>query len=297
MTDHPLAVGVYPPDSLESHARLFHALSCALPVSFVAVGDAGATDAIVSFAGPDAVPELKALGKPCFAAAHSGAQSKGLEFAFSTDGALDFRLRGRTFVPETTLVMGEIASNPGDRVLATAGQRPVWIQRAVDDAVVDVVAIPIPELDADEVLRDCLSPGRCMALLPLVHFLRSISRDVDWQPPPLRATLMIDDPNLHAMSYGFIDFASLVEHATTHNYHLSSAMIPLDGWYVNSRAARCFREHADRCRSGKPRAGGAGAIPNREVRIAVRFARGTCDGSATWQSFRSDGQDTCPRRV
>ncbi len=246
MTDHPHAVGVYPPDSLETHARLFHALSCALPVSFVPLGDGLTVDAIVSFAGPDAVSGLNTPGKPCFAAAPAGEESAGTEIAFSNDDALDFRLRGRTFAPETKLARGAIGSIPGDRVLATAENSPCWIQRDVDNASVDVVAIPIPELDADEVLRDCLSPGRCMALLPLVHFLRSISRDADWQPPPLRATLMIDDPNLHAMSYGFIDFASLVEHATTHNYHLSSATIPLDGWYVNNRAARFFRDHTDR---------------------------------------------------
>lgn len=246
MTDHPLAVGVYPPERLETHARLFHALSCALPVSFAAMRDKPAFDAIVSFDGPESIAGLNPQGKPCFAAVPDGQQSRGAEIALSTEDALDSRLRGRTFAPETALVVGAIASNPGDRVLARAEHNPCWIQRDVDSAVVDVVATPIPELDADEVLRDCLSPGRCMALLPLVHFLRSISRDDDWQPPPLRATMMIDDPNLHSMSYGFIDFSSLVDHATTHNYHLSSATIPLDGWYVNNRAARFFRDHADR---------------------------------------------------
>jgi len=246
MADQARVVGVYPSNVTATHARLLDALSCALPVSFHPLSDELAPDAIVILSGLDAYQSLNLPAVPCLVAVSEGQSTEKLEITLSKDAALDPRLRGRTLEPESAIEVGVIDATRDDRVFAQSHDGPIWLQRGDGDTAIEITTVPIPELDPDEVVRDCLSPGRCMALLPLFHFLREVSREIDWKLPPLRASLMIDDPNLHGMSYGFIGFPSLVDHAETHNYHLSSATIPLDGWYVNRRAAQCFQQHADR---------------------------------------------------
>jgi hypothetical protein len=54
--------------------------------------------------------------------------------------------------------------------------------------------------------------------------------------------MIIDDPNLHWPTYGYVRFAELARHATAHGYHAAMATIPLDLWYANPRAVRVFRE-------------------------------------------------------
>jgi hypothetical protein len=78
--------------------------------------------------------------------------------------------------------------------------------------------------------------------IPLVHFLRDITDYSEWKRPPLRATFVIDDPNLHWPTYGFISFAALARHAREHGYHVAFATIPLDAWFTHKRTARLFRQ-------------------------------------------------------
>lgn len=246
MADDARVVGVYPPQTIETHARLLGALSCALPVSFHGFSEGLNCDAVVSFAGDDSLAVIDAQDRWCFVSQASGQRAEHLGIVFSSNEAIEPVLRGRAFEPEPNIDLDDIKPSQADRVLAKSDRGPFWIRRETDGIAVDVTAAVIPELSPDEVLRDRLSPGRCMATLPVFHFLRDLTREIDWRPPPLRACFIIDDPNLHTMSYGFIRFQTLAKHAATHNYHISSAMIPLDGWYVNGRAAQFFRDHADR---------------------------------------------------
>ena len=71
-----------------------------------------------------------------------------------------------------------------------------------------------------------------------------MTKTTSWTPPPLRAAFIIDDPNLHWPSYGYVDFLDLARHAHAHRYHASMAIIPLDLWYFDRRAVRIFRESA-----------------------------------------------------
>ena len=60
---------------------------------------------------------------------------------------------------------------------------------------------------------------------------------------------MLDDPNLHWPTYGFLDYAALVGSAKKHNYHVAIATIPLDGWFVHSAVGQLFRENTAHLRS------------------------------------------------
>jgi hypothetical protein len=77
-------------------------------------------------------------------------------------------------------------------------------------------------------------------------FLRGLRDDQCWTLPPLQASLIFDDPNLHWSTYGFIDFSHLVTHAATHNYHVSFAMIPLDTWFAHQPTVGLFKTNTER---------------------------------------------------
>jgi hypothetical protein len=101
----------------------------------------------------------------------------------------------------------------------------------------------VRELGDGETLREHLRAGRFMGLVPLLRFLRDLCGELDWSEQPLRASFVLDDPNLHLPSYGFVNYAELLRHASMHRYHVGLAMVPLDGWLVNRRAASLLREN------------------------------------------------------
>jgi hypothetical protein len=108
------------------------------------------------------------------------------------------------------------------------------------------VALQPPELNDGEPLFMHFCGPRMACLLPLVLFVRSLAEGQGWEPPPLQATFMIDDPNLHSTSYGFIDYGEMVRRATAGNYHVSVATIPLDAWFVHPPASAIFKKNSGR---------------------------------------------------
>jgi hypothetical protein len=98
------------------------------------------------------------------------------------------------------------------------------------------------ELAEGEALRERLQPGRKEALLALARFLADLTAGLRAAPPPLHAAFVIDDPNLRRPRYGHIDYAELLSDARAHGYHVSIAMVPLDGRLASARAVRLFRE-------------------------------------------------------
>jgi hypothetical protein len=152
-------------------------------------------------------------------------------------------LRGAS-IPESS-ALGEPPFDvpPSSRVLASTGRRPVWWESDADGRALFLSAFPLADMAEGEALREHLRVGRFMGLLPLVHFLSSLLGTRGWEPAPLRASFVIDDPNLHWPSYGFLKYRELVDHASRHGYHVGFATVPLDGWLVNPRAASLVREN------------------------------------------------------
>ncbi len=193
---------------------------------------------------------------------------------------------------------------PGHTVLATLGGAPAWALgtaaapptrrtppadhaanlatvEADGGAPLELLAAAPAELAPGEALRERLAPGRCLALLALVHFLRQVAgralageRPHMGEPPrtgepphiggpppapPLHAAFVLDDPNLHSTRYGHLRYAELARHAGAHGYHMAIAMPPIDGWFAHPRAVRLFREHPARlslCIHGNDHLGG-----------------------------------------
>ena len=69
-------------------------------------------------------------------------------------------------------------------------------------------------------MRDRLRPGQFFGFLPLVHFLQVLTETT---PSELQACFIIDDPNLHGLSYGHVSYPTLARHAEKHGYHVAMA--------------------------------------------------------------------------
>ena len=108
------------------------------------------------------------------------------------------------------------------------------------------IAAELPELGEGEALADALLSERGLAVVTLVHFLRTLGAARE-PAPSLRATIVFDDPNVRWRSYGFIDYRRLVEHADAHGYHAAMAMVPLDAVVgAHGATVALFRRRADR---------------------------------------------------
>jgi hypothetical protein len=132
-----------------------------------------------------------------------------------------------------------------DRVLASTREGPLWTIRASPAATRIRSALPLPHATAGTAFADVFAGERFAAMLPLIEFLRAISEEAPVHKPPLRATFIVDDPNLHWPRYGFVDYAQIAAHAERENYHVAFATIPLDTWFAHPAAVRVFRSHAD----------------------------------------------------
>lgn len=241
-TERPCAViAVRPATAIAGAGRLFEALEAAFPVTFAPF--AAAPDAAALIAVGDVPrPVVGASAPPTIVFDAPAASAAPRPFALAEHPAVDRRLRGL----EAHAHLGARGADPladGAAVLARAGSIPVWT-RAPGPAPVHRVAAPLPELRPGQVLRD-LFDSDALALLALVQFLRSPGAEPA-PSPPVRATLLFDDPNLRWRTYGFIDFGRLVEHADAHGYHAAMAMIPLDARHGHRPTVELFRNRADR---------------------------------------------------
>ncbi len=236
--------------------RLTALLEHVYPVSF-AQGDR--PDAVIVL-DPERLPEVP-TGVPRLVLA-APAQSEGRAtrgesrarvVALADDSQLARPLRGRAIADSAS--DGELPPpRPGvDRVLASVEERPVWWQAVGGSSGgaepgwspvgLWFSVYPLAEPGEGETLREHLKAGRFMGLLPLVHFLGRVAGAEGWTLPAPRASFVVDDPNLHWPSYGYLKYGELIAHARRHGYHMGLATVPLDRWRVDRRAAALVRDN------------------------------------------------------
>jgi hypothetical protein len=235
-------VGVHPGAELRRRPRLFAALSEAFPEVRFETREAGRSadlDALIEFGDEQVARGAAAAGVRALAALAPEIEPGPTTLVeLATVAGLDRRLQGQTLPDRHLDVAGTLAAERGVEVLAEVAGAPAWIR----EGRLDVVAVAPQELDEGEPLRDRLGAGRSLALLPLLELLRELTAETAWRPPPLRATFLLDDPNLHWPSYGFLSLPRLGRHAADHGYHLALAMVPLDARFAHPEAARLLRE-------------------------------------------------------
>jgi hypothetical protein len=234
----PKVVAVCPPAEYECRPRLLRALEEALPVRFEGreLGSYLGVDAAILLATET---EAMPAGLPSFVAAPWGSREVAGTVDLRSSPLIHPGLRGRSLSDRRAGGIKGLSAQ-GDTVLASCGAEIVWTTGEVDRA-----ALAPDELGPNDSLRDALVPGRWLSLLPLVHFLRRVTSEVGWDPPPTRATFIVDDPNLHWWSYGFVDFRRMAADARENGYHVAVATVPLDAWLVHPGVARVFRERRE----------------------------------------------------
>jgi hypothetical protein len=234
-------VGVHPRAELERRPRLFAALSEAFTAVRFEPREVGAwdgLDGLIELGGDAEAHAAAAAGVPSLAALSLELDAGKAYDVLLAGAGLDRRLRGQTLTDAHLADGIEVDAPVGAQVLATADGRPVWTRT---DRL-DLVAASPRELEPGEALRARLGRDRSLALLPLVELLRTLTADESWQAPPLRATFLLDDPNLHWPSYGYLKLPRLAHHAAEHEYHLALAMVPIDARFAHPAAAKLLRE-------------------------------------------------------
>ena len=168
------------------------------------------------------------------------------EIQFRDHALLPKGFRGQVLLEETGRYSSPLSGDSDSDVLALVGGRPIWTGSGDQSSLQFRVSFPPPAIGDGEQLSNRFNGETFLSVLPVWLFFREVTEAPSWEAPPLRACMVIDDPNLHGVSYGKIDYRRLLEKAQEWGFHAAMATVPLDCWRVSSRAARLFRENSDR---------------------------------------------------
>ncbi len=245
-------VGVVPSAAYAAYRELFLALSLIFPIEF----RESEPDSYVGLDGLLLFDSSREAGTRAAAAGirsyvilkteASPVHCGSAEVDFDRASNLHASFRDQTLVDVDVKEFVPLSLLPGDETVASKAGHVLWAYRPEGRSSLDLVAAGPPGLADDQYLCEYFQAGQFLRLLPLFHFLRDVTKDIAWTAPSLRACFVVDDPNLHGSSYGYINYENLVQHATVHNYHVSLATIPIDTWYVHSETALLFRENPSR---------------------------------------------------
>ncbi len=237
-------VGVFPASAHHQRPRLLAALEEGYSVSFEGrqEGELRDLDGVVKIGGGDQAEAAAALGLPALRllVPEPADAGKSVQVELAADPSLARPLHGAR-LPDERIAgsLGKSEQAPERAtVLASCDGTPTWTRRGE----LQTALLCPSELEPTEALRERLCGLRTAALLPLVHFLRELTAEEDRQSPPLRASFLFDDPNLHWPTYGYVDLPALSAHARHHGYHAALATVPLDGWYAHPRALQALKE-------------------------------------------------------
>jgi hypothetical protein len=243
-----IKIAVAPATAYEIHKRLFDMLSAALAVDFAPYDAAG--EVLRGLHGLIVLSPEEGLarsavehGVACYQV-HSSNRRTAIKPAilkFGSSDAIHRAVRGANL---TDASLKQYCSIPQAlETLAEIDGRPVWSVDASSGRCVHHVGVDLPDFGENDFFQAHFRAARWFAMLPLLHFLRQLLGAKGWKTAEPRATFIIDDPNFHHRSYGYVDFAALIEHAKAHNYHATVATVPLDTWYFNRKVAALFRAH------------------------------------------------------
>jgi hypothetical protein len=241
-------IGVNPSSYYAGHAQLFEALACVFDVRFEPAQDPGDPQwdaVIINGRAVTSAPQ----DKPSFVLAPGDAlpcANAPVKFGFSTSVPNTFR--GAHLNDPSLQSVVRLAIDGSSEVLAHCGGYPIWL-RVRERPETHVSALELPKMEGGDahkpVLWDHFQLKKWAALLFLLHWLKKLAR-ADWLLPEARALIIVDDPNLQATSYGYLNYEELVADARRNNYHAAIATIPLDSWHTNRKAVEVFRRNTDR---------------------------------------------------
>lgn len=289
-TEELAVIGITPPIERSRRARLLYAFEQAYPVRFEgrAAGQVGGLDGLICFESTDEEPELPGQLPSLRFRGEESAPGLLRTVSLARHTSLARPLWGSQLTEAHASDVLAEDLEPGEVPLATIGRAVVWRLRTEGGAPHHTVSLAPLELGEGDALRSRLAPGRCLGVLAVAQFVRSLTEDRGWSDPGLRAAFVIDDPNLRRPTYGHINYPEMAASARALDYHVSIAMVPLDGRSFHSKTVRLFREdarHLSLCIHGndhlrdelrRPRSLAEGRIPAAQAILrSVAFERRT----------------------
>ena len=163
---------------------------------------------------------------------------------FASSTAIHRSFRSAAIVDASLEKFGTLP--PSLEPFAEVDGQSVWSVEAKKGWQCHHVGVPLPLFAENDFFHAHFRSSQWFAMVPLLHFLRQLLGPDGWKVAEPRATFIIDDPNFHHRSYGYLDFAKLITHAEAHNYHATVATVPLDAWYFNRKVVALFRAHRQR---------------------------------------------------
>ena len=196
---------------------------------------------------PDSTPlQIPRFRLECSAPTVPQAAETAVDVNFTDAPGVPKPFRGRTVTTGIPLGTRALDVNADDVILAECAVGPIWTRRMQGAHPLYRSSLPFPEVAAADGFSDVFGGKRFLSLLALISFLREAQGEASYRGAPLRASFIIDDPNLHWPRYGFVDYRRLADQAEDENYHLSFATIPLDTWFTHGETADLFRNRAAR---------------------------------------------------
>ena len=281
-------IGVVPAWERSARARLLDAFERAYPVRFEGrdLDQLRGIDAVVFFPAAGSQPAPAHLAS----LRYQGEERQGgvVEDVQLADHPMLTRPLRRARLTEAYAAGASLSEDETGEVLATVGGRPAWRGKVMGGVAHREVSIAPSELGERDALRSRLTPARSLAVLSLAEFVQHAAVGLVWQTPGIRAAYVIDDPNLRRPTYGYIDYADMAASARQHRYHVSIAMVPLDGWPISARTVGLFKReqrYLSLCIHGndhvpnelqRPRSIGESVIPAAQaIRRTANFERRT----------------------
>lgn len=196
----------------------------------------------VAMPSANAIPSLVVAGErlPISEGKH------GMEVTFTDCPDVPMPFRGRRVTAKVAAAPGCITLGRNERVLATCRDGPIWTVSGSGAAKHFRSALPLPRMADEQNFHDLFNGENFVEMLPVLQFLRELLATTAYRPPPLRAAYIIDDPNLHWLRYGCVDYREIARHAERENYHVSFATVPFDTWFTHAATADVFRRNSRR---------------------------------------------------
>jgi hypothetical protein len=242
-------IAVFPGSRWHTESRLLASLAELYPIDFVPESESGfeRMDGALFFSEEGTQAE-QAFERGVSSFLFDGASPR---VALSANATVSFSSHPRLHAAfrNAQIPLGSASTaaklNPADPeiTLASYDSLNLWLFRSSGKAELHRTAIEPSHLRDDQLLWAYLRPDNWVALFPLMHFLRRVTAKADWSPAPTQACFMFDDPNLHSVRYGHLDFLQVARECLAHKYHVAVATIPLDAWYAAPNVVELFHKY------------------------------------------------------
>ena len=244
-----LRIGIFPRMAFEERRPFLNIMGEALDLAFEArdSGDYASLAGLFVFSdSPAELQTCRASGLSLLRFDFSGPRQsiRTKTVKFSASDALHAGFRGQTLIDPSLTTFCPLETE--QCILASIEGLPVWTREQFGEQSLHTIGIDLPVCVPNAVFYKFFRWESWFEVFPFLTFLKDCIPASCWQETEARASIIIDDPNLHRTKYGFIDFRNLVRHANQHNYHASIATIPLDMWYTDPAAAAIFRDNPQR---------------------------------------------------